>query len=195
MLSLAAPALASTTCFDFDRKVTASLGPEIPASPSLDGESGQHGALPSGGSWAAVRGEVRKPIAEVLKGLYDPMITKGENVEKQDFVDLPSPDYLARHKISYKVNPFPLISIEWQEDWAYALTRGTRKEPEAVTISYQKTAGTSHIDRLCGNIVLRKKGPATTEVLLYEEAKATRRSPEDTERGLSGTLRTLRERL
>ena len=69
---------------------------------------------------------------------------------------------------------------------------GTPAKPERLVVSYEKIEGTSHIEHLCGSMVLRKLGAGSTDVYLYEEAKATQRSPEDTLNGMRGTLEALR---
>ena len=99
-----------------------------------------------------------------------------------------------RQKVDYTINPFLFIHLKWTEDWAFSLTRGTLAQPEQITTFYQKSEGTSHIQHLCGAIVLQKKNDAHTDVFIYEEAKATGRSEGDTLRGVEATIVTLRRR-
>jgi hypothetical protein len=91
------------------------------------------------------------------------------------------------------IKPVFFITIEWSEEWGFALKQGTVDKPEAIVISYQKTEGTSHIKHLCGNIYLQSLSATSTGVFIYEEVQADRRTSKDVLNGLTGTLRTLRE--
>ena len=60
-----------------------------------------------------------------------------------------------------------------------------------IVISYEKTEGTSHIQHLCGSYVLQRTADDKSDVFIYEEAKADRRSQKDTLDGLKGNLTAL----
>lgn len=91
------------------------------------------------------------------------------------------------------IRPVFFITIEWDEDWAYSLVEGTEKDPATIIIYYQKIAGTSHLERLCGNIRLKKNSPTSTDLFLYEEFKASRWSGEDAVRNFLMVLKILRK--
>jgi hypothetical protein len=60
-------------------------------------------------------------------------------------------------------------------------------------VSYQKIAGSGHIERQCGSYVLQARDDGTTDLSMYEEVKADRRSAEDTRDMHRGILRNLRQ--
>ena len=108
---------------------------------------------------------------------------------------LERPDYLAFHNVDVTVRIRALffkLKLQWTEAWGYSLVEGTPDAPLKIVIAYQKIAGTSHIDQQCGSYVLWARDAATTDLALYEEVKADRRSAEDTRdmhKGILGTLR------
>lgn len=201
-LCTAASGAEHRLCFDFNKKVTKPL-----RAPIEFGGVGADGAAPAdvsetgkredGGNWAAVRGVVSgKSIDQVLALVLDHNNLKSSEVDEMQVVEHTggsTPMYLARHDVKYLIKPFPFIKIRWTEQWAYALTGGLEKDPSEVVISYQKSEGTSYIEHLCGTLILRKNGPHSTDLYQYEEAKAARRSVDETLNGLVGTLRTLRK--
>lgn len=188
-------AVFGANCLDLSKLVTKPLHPPIGLSSS--GDNGEKGMKDKSEiTHASLRGIVEKPIGEVLRLLLDHNTTKSPKVDEMEVTDLlkpADPSYLARHQVKFLIKPFPLVKIRWTEDWAYVVTAGTPQDPKEILINYQKIDGTSHIEHLCGSAVLRKLSPTSTDLYQYEEAKATRRSPEETLSGLEGTLRTLRK--
>jgi hypothetical protein len=187
---LSPAASGSERCFDFNSKVLSAIRQPIPRTGARD--ASRSGKLASGVVWGAARGDVKGSLQEVLKNFYDHNLMKSNRVSEMNVVELERPQYLARHEVTYKIKPFPFVTVEWTEDWAYQLVRGTAADPSEVVIAYEKVKGTSYIEHLCGNIVLRKDGANATDVFLYEETKATQRDEKDTVGGLLGTLGNLR---
>jgi hypothetical protein len=183
---------AQKMCFNFNAEKISKPLQEL----EIGNELKMHGtaAEDKKSTWAKVRGTVPKPLKAVLALLLDHNTTKSPKVDEMKVFKVESPHYLELHKVHYEINPFPLIWVKWDEQWAYALIKGSAAEPEEVLISYQKSEGTSHIEHLCGNIELKKLNESTTDVYQYEEAKATNRTSEDTMNGLIGTLETLRKK-
>lgn len=182
----------SPRCFDFNTKVTKPLGKMLPLKPGQD--TSDLGDLKDGVNWASLRGTVKKPIKKVLDLLLDHKTTASPRVDEMEVAKVESPNYLARHDVKFLIKPFLFVKVRWTEQWAYTLVDGTPADPKEVLVSYQKVEGTSHIEHLCGSVVLRKLGPNETDVYQYEEAKATQRSAKDTLKGNIGTLKTLREK-
>jgi hypothetical protein len=178
-------------CFDFSKKVETPL--REPQALEKGQDATAFGKYDNGTTWGKVRGTIDKPIDKVLQLLLDHNNTKSSRVHEMKVDKKEDPNYLARHTVYFKIKPFLFITVEWREDWGYALAAGTPADPSRIVISYQKIEGTSHIEHLCGNIVLNKLSSTQTDVYEYEEAKATQRSPEDTVNGLLGTLKTLRK--
>ena len=182
----------SSRCFDFSNKVTKSLREPIALKTGEDAhESGKRDN--DDVTWASMRGVVDKSIQKLVELLLDHDTTKSPKVDEMEVIKIDSPHYLARHDVKYLIKPFPFVKIRWTEEWGYALEEGSATDPKVVVISYHKSEGTSHIERLCGTIILRKNGSNSTDVYQYEEAKATQREVKDTLNGLAGTLKTLRK--
>lgn len=182
----------SGPCFDFSKPVRKPLRVEI-----ARGKQGEDvtdsGSLASGAVWGAARGIVKKPLKAVLASLLDPYTIKGPpDSAHLRIVEEKRPGFHAFKRITVEIRPFPFIHIEWDEEWAFVVTEGTEQEPLEVVFSYQKVAGTDHLKRLCGSIVLRPDGALGTDASFYEEVEASRRSREDTLKGHLGTLDTLR---
>jgi hypothetical protein len=69
---------------------------------------------------------------------------------------------------------------------------GKEDAPRKIVISYQKVAGSGHLQRQCGSYVLQARDEASTDLSMYEEVKADRRSARDTRDMHTGILRNLR---
>ena len=181
------------SCFDFKTKITTPLQP-APTRYEPDHSESKTVTTAAGDSFdtAKVSGVVQHSVQELYQMLLDPKtIRNGDDIEVSTH-SIDSKDYLKETVQTIQVTPVFFLTIEWKETWAYALKDGTEKKPKTIVISYEKTEGTSHIDHLCGNIVLRSLSPTSTGVFLYQEMKADRRNAKDLLNDLSGTLRTLR---
>lgn len=194
LFSLIQPSFAAETatkgCFDFSTKITAPLkeGPttfDAKKDPSDLKEGDEKNS-------ANISGIVEKPISEIYQMLIDPRTIRPDPDTKITVKETESKDYLKRITQSIEITPVFFLTLRWNEEWVYALKDGTDKAPKTLVISYEKTSGTAHIQRLCGNIVLRSLTPKTTGVYLYEEMKADRREAKDILHSITGTLRTLR---
>ena len=178
-------------CFDFTNKIDQVLRPSLSALPSasqglLNITDGKDGVF-----WGTLTGDVHLPVRNVYFLLSDHNNTKSSRVEKMNVSEDMDPHFLLRQKVHFEVDPFPFVSVEWDEQWAFTLLGGTPDKPTKMLISYEKTDGTSHIRHLCGSILLTQIDPLNTRVLLYEEVQATNQSQGDTVSGLKGKLKTL----
>jgi hypothetical protein len=179
-----APSSASipdSICFN-----PSSIGKPIEPAPFPSHEGS--GRIPGGGSWAQTKAVIGRPIGEVLSELKSHGITKSGRVSSMEIKTVNDPQYFFMQTVHFEVHPFLFVNIEWDENWSYLLLQGTQDDPEQIEVVYGKTRGTSHIDRLCGMYLLNRQSPDTTEISLYEEARATGRSQEDTEKGVKSTL-------
>jgi len=184
---------AIPSCFNFKTKITTPLQP-APTHYEPDRFESKTVKTKEGDEIdsAKVSGVVPHSVQELYRMLLDPKtIRNGDDIEVST-QSIDSKDYLKKIIQTIQVTPVFFLTIEWKETWAYALKDGTEKDPKTIVISYEKTDGTSHIDHLCGNIVLQSLGPTSTGVFLYQEMKADRRDAKDLLNDLSGTLRTLR---
>jgi hypothetical protein len=178
-------AAESANCFDFTKPITAPMHPRLPA-----GES-KSGKLAENRYWGATRGQVHQPISRVLKDLLDHGTTRGARVAKMHITPLEDTNFLSHQVVNMEVDPFPFVTVSWEEEWGFSLLKGTVGAPESVLASFQKTTGTSHIKHLCGNIWLEKVSPDLTDIDFYEEAEATQRTEADTLKGIQGTLKAI----
>jgi hypothetical protein len=181
-------------CFDFRQRVVDPLKPSIPLLPG--GDNHVFGTYPTGVDWAAGRGVLEMPIEAAYARLLDHRNVKDMKRTTLSTTVVARPDYMAFHLVDVVVTVRALffkINVPWTEAWAYSLVEGTRQAPRRIVVSYQKVAGTGHIQRQCGSYVLQARDDATTDLSLYEEVKADRRSARDTRDMHRGILRNLRD--
>jgi hypothetical protein len=180
-------------CFDFALKIIDPLRPPLPRIEGRDNSA--FGTYPSGIDWAAARALVAMPIGAVYAKLLDHRTVKDMKKTTLSTTVLERPGYLDFHHVDVVVTLralFVKVKVAWTEEWAYSLVEGTREAPRKIVVSYQKIAGTRFIKHQCGSYVLQAYDETTTDLSLYEEIKADRRSAEDTRNMHAGTLRTLR---
>jgi hypothetical protein len=186
-------AAVGAPCFDFRAPVAQPMRPPIPL--LAEGDNYAFGTYPDGIDWASARALVQRPITAVYPMFLDHRNLKDKTRTTVVTTVLERPGYLAFHNVDVTVRIRALffkLKLEWTEAWGYSLVEGTPDDPVQILISYQKIAGTPHIEHQCGSYILWARGPATTDVSLYEEVKADRRSAEDTRDMHKGTLGTIR---
>jgi hypothetical protein len=169
------------------------MRPPIPL--LAEGDNLAFGTYPGGIDWASARALVRRPITAVYPMFLDHRNLKDKTRTTVATTVLERPGYLAFHNVDVTVRIRALffkLKLEWTEAWGYSLIEGTPADPLKILMSYQKIAGTPHIEHQCGSYILWARDSATTDVSLYEEVKADRRSAEDTRDMHVGTLATIR---
>lgn len=180
-------------CFDFRQTV---VEPLIPPIPLLDGRDNHaFGTYPTGIKWASARAVLDVPIEETYARLLDHRNVKDMKKTTLTTTVLDRPDYMAFHLVDIVVRLRLLLlkmDLPWREEWAYSLTEGTPQAPRRIVVSYQKVAGTTHIKRQCGSYVLEARDDGTTDLSVYEEIKAARRSARDTRDMHKGIIKNLR---
>jgi hypothetical protein len=194
--SARAESAASPTCFNFNQVVTNPLRAK-PYFKSLSKDLTESGKMPTsdGGIWGLAVGKADFSVQSLYQKLLDHYSIKNPDKVKLKIYPQERQGYQDFHLVMVTVNT-PIIKVNWEEEWAYAITEGTSTQPKKVVISYQKTNGSHFVPHLCGSIVLSSLGPNTTEVYLYEEVNALgKRSPEETVKGHLGTLDTLRRQI
>jgi hypothetical protein len=170
----------SLPCFDFARAVNEPLRPPIPLLDDRDNSA--FGTYPGGVGWAAGRALVEMPIGATYARLLDHRNVK--DMSRMTLVTriVERPDYLEFHEVDVAIRLralFLKLTVQWTEEWAYRLVEGTKEAPRKIVVSYQKVAGSRYLEHQCGSYVLTARG-ASTDLALYEEVKARRRTPEDT---------------
>jgi hypothetical protein len=191
--SVSATELPPGSCFDFTRKVVEPLTPVIPLLPGRDNHV--FGTSPGGVGWASGRVVLDMPVAAAYASLLDHRNVKDMTKTTLATTVVDRPDYLAFHLVKIVVTLralFLKMEIPWTEAWAFSLVEGTAEAPRRIVVSYQKVAGTDHIKRQCGSYVLQAREDGTTDLSLYEEVKADRRSARDTRDMHRGIVRNLR---
>ncbi len=195
-ISLAAYGAAAESpgpCFDFTGRIVDPLRPPIPMIAGRD-----HivfGTYPNGIDWAAGRALVDMPIAAVYAKLLDHRNVKDMKKTTLSTTVRERAGYLAFHRVDIVVSLRALffkVKVGWTEEWAYALLEGSPEDPRRIVVSYQKLDGTRYLKHLCGSYVLQAQDEATTDLSLYDEVVASRRSAEDTRDMEAGILRNIR---
>jgi len=158
----------------------------------------EYGERPDGTAWAATRAIVHLPPEVVVAKILDHRNIKDMKTTKLSSRSLESAEYLdLRHvEVDVTVKAALLkLHVRWTEEWAYELVEGSPEVPRVMVANYQKIAGTHHIQHQCGSYVVRRLGPDRTDLFMYEEVRATRRSAEDTSRMHQRILTNIREDL
>jgi len=169
------------------------LRPGIPLVPGHDNHV--FGTSPGGVGWASGRIVLDVPVATAYANLLDHRNFKDMTKTTVVTTVEDRPEYMAFHLVKIVVTVralFLKMEIPWTEAWAYSLVDGTPEAPRRIVASYQKVAGTDHIKRQCGSYVLQAREDGTTDLSLYEEVKADRRSARDTRDMHRGIVRNLR---
>jgi hypothetical protein len=189
----AADLAAAGPCFDFTGKVVEPLTPVIPLIPGRDNHV--FGTSAGGVGWASGRVVLDMPVTAAYANLLDHRNVKDMTRTAIATTVVDRPDYMAFHLVNIVVTLralFLKMEIPWTEAWAFSLVEGTAAAPRRIVVSYQKVAGTDHIKRECGSYVLQAREDGTTDLSLYEEVKADRRSARDTRDMHRGIVKNLR---
>ena len=185
---------SASSCFDVAAGFEAPLREPIPL-----GEGGDvsiHGRRPDGIDWAATRAIVDLPAGRVLASLRDHRNVKDMSRTVLQARRQEQPGYLEVCHLDIDVTVraiFLKLHVRWTEEWAYRLLRGSAERPEVALVNYQKIAGTKHIRHQCGSYLIRSLGDSRTDLFMYEEISARRRSSKDTSDMHCGILRNIRE--
>ena len=180
-------------CFNLSLPIREPLHPPIPRIDGTDNTA--FATYPDGIDWAAARAVIRQPIEVVYARLLDHRNVKDMTRTKLETQVYQRPGLLEYHVVSIVVTLNVLLfkkTIAWTEEWAFSLAQGTPETPERIVASYQKLDGTQHISHECGNYVLERLPDGSTDISMYEEVKATRRSARDELNMHLGNLRKLR---
>ena len=181
-----------STCFDFDRRIVEPLRPPIALEEGRDNSA--FGTYPNGVDWAATRTVLPMPIRSVYAKVLDHENQKDMRKTRLATKVLERPGYLRFDLVDVVVTlraPLVKVKLAWTEAWGYTLVEGTESDPRKIVVSYQKVAGTGHIQKQCGSYVLEARGEAT-DLSMYEEVRAARRSARDTRDMHAGILANLR---
>jgi hypothetical protein len=183
-------AQASNSCFDVSERVQnripllkplSAAPPATLPTASVSGEKSPHLF------WAAASTNLPRSLASLFAALVSHQPTKSSQASKVDIqVKVDSKNDL-HDQTSFVVRPFPLIKVEWTEDWFF-----NHLSPTVALISFEKTSGTEHIAHLCGQIELTAQSEQSTKVQVYQEVQADRHSEKDTLDGVLSILSKLR---
>jgi hypothetical protein len=188
----ALPSEPGSSCFDFDRRIVEPMRPPIPLVEGRD--NSQFGTYANGVDWASTRTVLDMPITAVYAKMRDHENQKDMKKTTLATRIVERPGYLQFDLVDIVVTLralFVKMKVAWTEAWGYALAEGTESDPRKIVISYEKVAGTRHIQRQCGSYVLESRGQGT-DISMYEEVKADRRSAKDTRDMHAGILENLR---
>lgn len=183
-------ASASEKCFDYSKKLMEPL--KQPLTLKSNGGDASLSGMKNGVQTGEVRGVVKMPTWQILKLFEDPYLTKNRKNTVITKTVTKSPHYLWIRTMHLNVRPVFLVSVEWDEQWAVSLRQGTPDAPQSFIVYYQKIAGTSHVDRLCGNILVTAIDGQSSDVYLYEEVQSSHWSGEDAVRNFLMVLKIFR---
>jgi hypothetical protein len=192
-VSAGTPTEVQGTCFDLSRPIVEPLRPRIPLVEGRDNSA--FGTYPNGVDWAATRTVLPLPIRSLYAKVLDHENEKDMRKTTLSTRVLERPGYLQFDLVDVVVTLRMLLvkmKVAWTEAWAYTLVEGTPSDPRKIVASYQKVAGSGHIQRQCGSYVLEARGEAT-DLSMYEEIKADRRSARDTRDMHVGILQNFRQ--
>jgi len=190
----AATAAEQRFCFDVETGFDRPLHEPIALSGS--GDTSLHGERADGTQWAATRAVLDLPARALLEKLRDHRNVKDMSRTVLAARRFEHPDYLELCHVDVDVTVkalFIKLHLRWTEEWAYRLLAGSTERPELVVANYQKIAGTNHIRHQCGSYVIRRIDEDRSDLFMYEEIRARRRSSEDTRDMHRGILRNIRE--
>jgi hypothetical protein len=159
----------------------------------FDGFRQTLGTLENGTVWAGVQSDINVPFLRVRTILENPFTIKGHGFQKLEVTGLPSKTFDKHWRIDLEISPVFFLKLHWAELWGFRLSQVQAGKKKRLELVYEKTEGTAHIQRFCGNVVVDELTPKRTRVFLYEELRAPRRSVEDLRNGLMGTLVTLQQ--
>jgi hypothetical protein len=159
-------------CVDWAPRVVEPLRPPPPSSRGRVVEVA--GVRQEGGRaihWAGARGWVPRALPDVNAWLLDHTQWKEMDRTRLAVKTLRKPGYEVFHEVHQDTRVFAFIRLQWVEEWAYALLEGSAQQPRRLLTTYQKTAGTDHIRRLCGSVDARAHRSGT-DLYFYQEADA-----------------------
>ena len=187
----------SATCFSFQSPVTKILA-ETPEAIDLKAAQAKEDKTASGTlgdelKWGAARGQVDHSAREILTAFLNPYTMKDPTTTQVNFTDQSKSGVWTLRTQHVNLSILGgLFHPEWDETWSYLISVGDVQKPLQVVIAYEKTAGTSQLEKLCGSIWVRELNPHQSNLYLFEEVKTSHRTAEDIALGHLGTLKTLR---
>lgn len=174
----AAKSAQNPLCFDFAKtQYTEPL--RAPAPLKEGGRDTYQQGVRTNYEWASGRSIVPRTVKEMYTWLLDHTNWKDMTKTKMKVTVGSRPNYADFHEVAVDVRVWAFITISWVEQWAYKILAGTKEKPEKFLVSYQKVSGTSHLESLCGSVLVSKFDDFDSDVYFYEQAKASRYKADD----------------
>ncbi len=113
-------------------------------------------------------GCIRRPLREVWAASlnWGPMQWNDTGRATVRRVEPNSPGQIFKYRVGYRVDVFPLFSVDWNMDWGHSLIAGTLEHPEELVLQFKKTSGTHYINWWKGRIDLFELEPNLTSFSL-----------------------------
>ena len=197
-LALASPRATAAPpgpCFDFTTTIVDPLRPPIPMIAGRD--NSVFGTYGNGVDWSATRASVDMPITDLYAKLLDHRNHKDMTKSTLSTRAVERPGYLDFQYVDVVVTLRALffgVKIPWSEEWGFSLAEGTREAPRRIVASSQMVGGTTHLKHQCGSYVLQAEDDGRSDLSLYDEVIADRRSAKDTRDMQAGILENIRGR-
>jgi len=119
--------------------------------------------------WGSAHAILGFSIEHVYKWLLIHENWKNMKITELKTRKLIRPGYNEYHRVEIELNPFPLISAEWTEEWGYIIHPTKVPATKRRTVDYTKSKGSKFIRHLCGFIEMKELNPRKTAVTIYEE--------------------------
>lgn len=168
------PFLASAAklppCYDFTKPISAPLRPL----PKLEGTEDVFvtGTEKDDSFWTQAVGTVPGTVLDVVNWLRAHENWKDMSRTKLVTKTTYPKGFMEQQRLEVDLHVWAFINIDWVEQWAFTILKGTAERPEVALASYEKIEGTGHLPKLCGSVWISKLSPDTVRVYFYELAKA-----------------------
>lgn len=183
---------ANPGCFDLSKPLKNFPTKALPNPSSEKPEPTAQGETSEGFAWGAVRAQIDRPLKKLLNLLLDVASIKDPKRSEWKLTSLAKGGFLERRRLQMTIKPFPFVSVEWTEEWGFQINQGNEAAPKEALVSYQLTVPHTHLNHLCGTILLKSINEKTTDITLYEEVMGTGQSAESCVTGHLGTIETLK---
>ncbi|MGE0790002.1 MAG: hypothetical protein AB7S26_30285 [Sandaracinaceae bacterium] len=123
-------------------------------------------------------GFVHRPLADVWEALRDPDV----GADRRTFARWSTTaDVEPEYDFSYVIHSVieMVITVEYDVTWRHGVIEGTVEAPIFVSARYQKTDGSTVIQRLEGGVLLREVEPGITRVEIIEYLRTINGSEHD----------------
>lgn len=126
--------------------------------------------------WVHARGYIDAPLPDVIDAFADPgLMVDARVVDEWDVEWDVEPGYVKSARVKQIMHR--LISIEFFVTWRHGERRDSNGDLEEYAVVYQKTDGTTLIERMDGSIIARRDSPTRTSIEIVSQIRAYEYTP------------------